>query len=71
MSKAIKKRVRDPLSIPFRNLKRISITLETLLRAKLSLEQKSLSDPLPAEPTECIEYLRRVVEKSEQKSLQR
>ena len=42
---------RDPLTVPFRDLKRIAIAVDTLLRKKLGLpEDKTLANPLPVEP---------------------
>ena len=66
MGKKYKNRARDPLTVPFRQLKRISITLDTLLRSKLGFEAKPLSNPEPVEREDCIEFLQRVVEQSEQ-----
>ena len=56
---------RDPLIVPVRQLRRITVTLDTLLRLKLGFEPKPLGNPRPVEPEACIEYLRKVVEESE------
>ena len=66
MGKQNKNRARDPLSIPVRQLKRICISVDTLLRQKLCLEVPShLSDPLPVSEAEVIAFLETVSKKSE------
>ena len=53
---------RDPLTVPFRDLRRVATSVDTLLRWKLGLpKDTTLDNPLPAEPEVVIDFLVKVI----------
>ena len=62
-----KNRTRDPLTLPFRDLKRIAVSVDTLLRRKLGLpEDTTLDNPLPVEPEVVRDFLVKVITRAKQ-----
>jgi len=56
---------RDPLFNEYRQLKRICISVETLLRIKLGLERSTLEDPLPVSEAEVISHLETIANRNQ------
>ena len=58
---------RDPLTVPFRDLKRIVVSVDTLLRRKLGLPaDTTLDNPLPVDPKVVRDFLVKVITSAKQ-----
>ena len=58
---------RDPLTVPFRDLKRIAVSVDTLLRQKLGWPANTtLDNPLPVEPEVVRGFLVKVITRAKQ-----
>ena len=67
MGKRHKNRTRDPLTLPFRDLRRIAVSVDTLLRRKLGLpEDTTLDNRLPVEPEVVRDFLVSIITRATQ-----
>ena len=62
---------RDPLSsAPFRFLKRVRLSIDTLLRVELGLPvDPDLTEPQPIPREQCVQYLKDIAAREEVKSI--